>query len=1164
MEGDEPHTGDTTPSSESGELASSEDLEGSATNGTEFFHDSPDLPAGTMLMPEPQRRRIVPTRIEANPIAGNQQDELVGLVGTMARHTVQLEESTQGLVQYNAATLPPEDIERVLGRPQGQDSTLGLDRFESSIRVLAHRYGVPNTPLPPAGTAPQIFYPVLSMAGAGVHAAPMGIQQPPPQAGGYYMPTGAAQAAAAVHAAPTAPSAAPQVDGRPSPQGNGFERQDPSPEAPPIQVPTHTSPLVTGGSAFHLGPGYDPRVEYGSAQALPQDPYVWAPPAQNQSLQAPTATAQGQSDPMQAHPPPRRPTARRVAFSPSPVPPGSPSQPSATHHWAAAPQNFPGPAAVMGYGQEQVYHAAPIHPSTPGPWAPDGNHGIRYGPTSNPTHRSHRDLPTPGQGMQKPTVDLWQYSDRGKAFAQSLKGVTSDTIDPLIALEEVCGLLPGYVFFYHQHTWKKNMPTSIINLMGTYEEERPTLILPFIEAAKLKGYKAKEALEKAWGHAFRSETDMHDAVIYCVGIVTLCSHEKVAESKRHLGTLVKYLTCPHNEVEQLKYDLSTGAYRPVAELGVRRSAIANGLARLNYSANVFFIEAWRDLAICIVNDISSGADDMEPLIHLKEKFDIGDRSHELAQRTSPAPRESVDSYYQRYCAELQRIANIATMQNKGVEVSIEEIFDPYYLAYNFLKGTDPVLTRLGEKIFADPEKRSKYQMPFSFNDFRLDKMVQLIHLAERENRSLNDEASIFKLALNTPSKKGDKPQKPTSGKPEEEAKVTPKTIQVKGVGSFEGTTFQVLPHQGFKYWPKAAPASKEEVAKRRAAGVCLGCGHASHPSHHCPRARHDGQPWQSNHQPLDMNKYPEYKKELVKAKRSMLNIKKAEKKAAAEAAEMEKEAGNAPVAAPAPSSDTPAPPAAAPEEEEHPARAGKPGVTSNSAVIGYAAFERMMTGNPRPSTGCAIIVNRNTARPEDTATVENAQDQGKATKAEDPEDQEQIKTQSMDAAPKTDDESQSMEAAYEEARSAYRTIKLQVEKMDTLMKCQEDLALGHPKAQDRKGGEARDSSSPLRENGEGEAQDNSFSTAVPHTASHTYPISPPTHTSTGSKWGQGRGAVLGRATTDISLGACTKHDDRSDKILPQHCHAIPLNKKSDKILHSMRSPSTRSSVSLSV
>ena len=137
MEGDEPHTGDTTPSSESGELASSEDLEGSATNGTEFFHDSPDLPAGTMLMPEPQRRRIVPTRVEANPIAGNQQDELVGLVGTMARHTVQLEESTQGLVQYNAATLPPEDIERVLGRPQGQDSTLGLDRFESSMRMTS-------------------------------------------------------------------------------------------------------------------------------------------------------------------------------------------------------------------------------------------------------------------------------------------------------------------------------------------------------------------------------------------------------------------------------------------------------------------------------------------------------------------------------------------------------------------------------------------------------------------------------------------------------------------------------------------------------------------------------------------------------------------------------------------------------------------------------------------------------------------------------------------------------------------------------------------------------------------------------------------------------------------------------------------------------------------
>ena len=252
------------------------------------------------------------------------------------------------------------------------------------------------------------------------------------------------------------------------------------------------------------------------------------------------------------------------------------------------------------------------------------------------------------------------------------------------------------------------------------------------------------------------------------------------------------------------------------------------------------------------------------------------------------------------------------------------------------------------------------------------------------------------------------------------------------------------------------------------------------------------------------------------------------------------------------SSDTPAPPAAAPEEEEHPARAGKPGVTSNSAVIGYAAFERMMTGNPRPSTGCAIIVNRNTARPEDTAIVENAQDQGKATKAEDPEDQEQIKTQSMDAAPKTDDEGQSMEAAYEEARSAYRTIKLQVEKMDTLMKCQEDLALGHPKAQDRKGGEARDSSSPLRDGDEEEAQDSSSSmNPLCHTPLHTPTPSHPPHTPLLVRSGvKGSGAVLGRATTDITSSvACPDCDDRSDQILPRYRHSIPLNKRSDKILH---------------
>ena len=35
-------------------------------------------------------------------------------------------------------------------------------------------------------------------------------------------------------------------------------------------------------------------------------------------------------------------------------------------------------------------------------------------------------------------------------------------------------------------------------------------------------------------------------------------------------------------------------------------------------------------------------------------------------------------------------------------------FEQYYLAYNFLKGTDIVLVKTAEKIFADLEKRVKY------------------------------------------------------------------------------------------------------------------------------------------------------------------------------------------------------------------------------------------------------------------------------------------------------------------------------------------------------------------------------------------------------------------------------------------------------------------------
>ena len=58
------------------------------------------------------------------------------------------------------------------------------------------------------------------------------------------------------------------------------------------------------------------------------------------------------------------------------------------------------------------------------------------------------------------------------------------------------------------------------------------------------------------------------------------------------------------------------------------------------------------------------------------------------------------------------------------------------------------------------------------------------------------------------------------------------------------------------------------------------------------------------------------------------------------------------------------------------------------------------------------------------------------------------------------DEHQSLDAAYEEAKSAFKTIKTQVEKMDNLIKCQEDIALGRPKAQECNGGEAQDRSSP--------------------------------------------------------------------------------------------------------
>ena len=224
MEDGAAHTGDTTPSSESEERPSSEDLENTPGSGAELFHDSPDLPADTHLMAQPQRRRIVPTRIQPNPIAEHQPDQLVSMVGALADHTALQEGAVQDLALYHGGTLPPEDVERVLGRPMGQGSTLGLDRYQSSIRILAQRHGVPNTPLPPAGSATQIFYPDLYMHQTGAPAPPMATQPAATMAGGYLMPPGAFTVAAAGYAASAAPGAAPPSDGRPSPQETARHR----------------------------------------------------------------------------------------------------------------------------------------------------------------------------------------------------------------------------------------------------------------------------------------------------------------------------------------------------------------------------------------------------------------------------------------------------------------------------------------------------------------------------------------------------------------------------------------------------------------------------------------------------------------------------------------------------------------------------------------------------------------------------------------------------------------------------------------------------------------------------------------------------------------------------------------------------------------------------
>ena len=154
------------------------------------------------------------------------------------------------------------------------------------------------------------------------------------------MAPGAFSVAAAGYAAPSGAEAAAQNDGRPSPQGNEFRPPGAVFASPPSQVQSPAPPLVTGGSAPHLVPVQDPRVAYGGPPAHSPALSIWAPSVYNASAQGPPAMAQGQHEPVPIHPPQPRPVARRVAFSPSPAPPQSPSHPRMQYPWGAVP---PGP-----------------------------------------------------------------------------------------------------------------------------------------------------------------------------------------------------------------------------------------------------------------------------------------------------------------------------------------------------------------------------------------------------------------------------------------------------------------------------------------------------------------------------------------------------------------------------------------------------------------------------------------------------------------------------------------------------------------------------------------------------------------------------------------------------------------------------------------------------
>ena len=389
-----------------------------------------------------------------------------------------------------------------------------------------------------------------------------------------------------------------------------------------------------------------------------------------------------------------------------------------------------------------------------------------YDPRAKPPGQP-QPMRTPTTAMPPPDPSIFRSMDRGARYSARMGGSSLTHITHERALALTLSLLPGEYFFSSFYDYQKKNITSIQSLTNimTQKDSVRASFQPMLDALKVRGWKAMDAIERAHAVIFQSEGKLVDPVVFAMGIFLMCTHENSHNNDLNLCTLVRYLLCQDNtQVETLSQALtlpeSDVQLSPVPA-DITQTSLMPGLHRLDYTKNPHFVDEWMNLSIILTR------------VRAREKILIDTYRIALAEFMIPSgeagsnhpmrqkSREKIEAYAARHEAKWAYVKRQATRQNP--EIDPNSLLRYNDLSTNLANGAKPDILKTAKLIYSDRNERKRLGLPNTIEMATFPQMATLLTAAEVKQFELNSDNTIFDKAEKWGEEKPKKPPKEGKG-----------------------------------------------------------------------------------------------------------------------------------------------------------------------------------------------------------------------------------------------------------------------------------------------------------------------------------------------------------------------------------------------------------------